>query len=268
MARWVTRIACFVAFTAIACAAPAAVSDWSPADESEMRVFLSNTSDGQVLGGVELRLEPGWYTYWRYPGEAGVPPVFDFSGSKNVARVEVLYPAPERYDDGVSVSLVYHDGVVFPLEITPTDSTLPVSLRVELSFGVCSVICVPTDAASEVEQQSPAKPDPLATALLDRYTRLVPQAPEPGRLDVEAVTQGPDALLIDVRAPDSVYSDLFVEAPQGWFIGQPVFVSRSGGISSYRLSLAGRPEDDGDGATLHFVAVAGGDAIEESVDIE
>ena len=66
-----------------------------PADESQLRLLLTADAAGQIGGGIEIALEPGWYTYWRNPGEAGVPPVFDFSGSENVASVDVMYPAPD-----------------------------------------------------------------------------------------------------------------------------------------------------------------------------
>ena len=87
-------------FFGLALAAPAqalaARSDWAAADQAQLRLLLSHAAAGPIEGGIEISLEPGWYTYWRTPGDAGVPPVFDFGGSRNVASVEVLYPAPER----------------------------------------------------------------------------------------------------------------------------------------------------------------------------
>ena len=43
--------------------------------------------------GIELTLQPGWKTYWRYPGDSGIPPRFDFSGSTNVQSATVAWPA-------------------------------------------------------------------------------------------------------------------------------------------------------------------------------
>ena len=74
--------------------------------------------------------------------------------------------------------------------------------------------------------------------------------------------------MIDVRSPDSSYSDLFAEPPAGWYIGQPAFVERVDGRSRYRLSLAGKPRDAKvAGQIFGFVAVAGGEAIEESISV-
>jgi DsbC/DsbD-like thiol-disulfide interchange protein len=259
----------FTVLLAVPATAFAARSGWSEADEARMRLLVTPPTGGTVDGGIEILLEPMWYTYWRNPGESGVPPVFDFSGSDNVANVEVLYPAPERHDDGTSVSLIYRDEVVFPLKVTPADPGKPLTLRVAATFGVCSAICVPTGARSEVTLDQAPEPDPLSVARLRSFERRVPRPPEPGRLDVESVTAAGDNLLIDVRMPDSPYSDLFADPPAGWYVGQPAFVERSGGVTRYRLSLAGRPKDAVlSGQTFRFVAVAGGDAIEEAVTIK
>lgn len=246
--------------------AQAARSDWSQADESEMRLLLVRTDDGRLSGGVEMLLEPGWYTYWRTPGESGVPPVFDFSASENVANVEVHYPAPLRHDDGASVSLIYEDEVVFPLDITPTDDHRPVTLRAEVTFGVCSEVCIPTRASAEVTLPPDAEPDPLSVERLRAFVPRVPGPPEPGRLDIERVAEAGEALEIDVRMPESSYFDLFAEPPDGWFIGQPKLVGRDRDIVRWRLPLAGRPAGNPlSGQLFNFVAVAGGEAIEESL---
>ena len=253
---------------ALPAAAFAARSDWSAADESQMRLLLTSGSDGRIHAGVEILLEPGWYTYWRNPGEAGVPPVFDFSGSENVAEVKVLYPAPIRYDDGASVSLIYRDEVVFPLAVTPIQAGLPITLRLQANFGVCSEICIPTRASSEVALSSASDADPLSIERLRAFERRLPQGADPGRFDIEGVTAAADTLTIDVRMPESSYSDLFADPPEGWYIGQPAFLERVDGISRYRLSLVGRPPAAlVNGQRFRFVAVAGGEAIEEAVEI-
>jgi len=247
----------------------AARSDWSQADRSQMRLLLGTSADGTMTGGLEVLIEPGWHTYWRNPGESGIPPEFDFSGSTNVASVEVLYPAPERYDDGASVSLVYRDEVVFPLRVEPLRPQTPVVLRVRARFGVCSQICIPTHAESELAADpDQAASDPLADARIAQFEARVPAEPQSGELAIEAATVSDEALLIDVRMPDSSYTDLFVDPPAEWLIGQPRFLTRENGISRYRLALPAEIREHGlAGQLLRFVAVAGGSAVEETVEI-
>ncbi|HCX68676.1 MAG TPA: hypothetical protein DHK64_14410, partial [Rhodobiaceae bacterium] len=47
--------------------------------------------------GLHLELSKGWKTYWRSPGEVGIPPSIDWAGSENIENVEFLWPAPERF---------------------------------------------------------------------------------------------------------------------------------------------------------------------------
>jgi DsbC/DsbD-like thiol-disulfide interchange protein len=197
-----------------------------------------------------------------------VPPVFDFAGSENVGQLQVLFPAPVRKVDGGTISLIYKDEVVFPLIITPRETGRPVVLRLMAQFGVCSEICIPTQANAEVALQPDAAADPLSAARLKNFEGRVPKAPVAGRFDIEKVVADGDSLDIDIRMPDSSYTDLFVDPPKDWYIGQPVFVEQVDGLSRYRLSLAGRPSGTVlKGQKFRFVAVAGGEAIEEDVEI-
>ena len=71
-----------------------------------------------LRAGVEIRLDAGWKTYWRDPGDSGVPPTFDFSGSDNVKSVTVQWPAPERFPDGAGGNSIGYVGrVILPLRM-------------------------------------------------------------------------------------------------------------------------------------------------------
>ena len=85
-----------------------------------------------LLGGIAIQLQPGWKTYWRNPGDSGVPPRFDFSKSDNVEAVTVLWPAPKKFDDGAGgTSLGYKKQVVLPLRIVAKNADKPVTLRAQ-----------------------------------------------------------------------------------------------------------------------------------------
>ena len=75
----------------------------------------NNNGDAHLRAGIEIKMQPGWKTYWRYPGDSGVPPAFDFSGSENLKTATVLYPAPHLFTDETGQSLGYKDAVIFPL---------------------------------------------------------------------------------------------------------------------------------------------------------
>src|SRR5580692_6914991 len=141
-----TRMSPFV-FATLACAAALAssaafaddyASDWARSSKSEARLVAGAPGEA----GVEVRLAPGAITYWRDPGDAGVPPRFDFAGSRNLARAEPAYPAPTRIaeSDG-SDAFGYQDVVVFPIAVAPADPGQPVELALQFDYAVCEKLC-------------------------------------------------------------------------------------------------------------------------------
>src|SRR4030081_1987690 len=75
-------------------------SPWQRDVHSAVRLLAGSRSGAVLLGGIAFELQPGWKTYWRTPGDSGVPPRFDFSKSENIEAVTVLWPAPPKFDDG------------------------------------------------------------------------------------------------------------------------------------------------------------------------
>ena len=126
-----------------ALAADAFSTDWAAGAKSEARLVAA----GRDLAGFEVRLAPGAITYWRDPGDAGVPPTFDFTGSDNLAKAEPVFPAPKRIreSDG-SEAFGYERDVVFPLRVEPSDPAKPVTLKLHANFAVCEKICLPAEA--------------------------------------------------------------------------------------------------------------------------
>jgi DsbC/DsbD-like thiol-disulfide interchange protein len=122
--------------------------------------------DGSRVAAIEIVLAPGWHTYWRVPGAAGIPPRFDWSGSDNLASVAYEWPRPEVFERYGLRSYGFDDRLVLPVRLRPLDPSAPLDLALELDFGVCEDICVP------------------ATATL--VARLAPDASERGRASIEA----------------------------------------------------------------------------------
>src|SRR6266540_1842659 len=109
----------FIAFIALAVAGAGAdaacaqdSSAWIKDTHSALRLLAGSRTGSVLMGGIEIQLQPGWKTYWRTPGDSGVPPRFDFSKSANVESVTPLYPAPKKFDDGAGgISYGYHKHV-------------------------------------------------------------------------------------------------------------------------------------------------------------
>lgn len=101
------------------------------------------TQSGTEMAALHLVLAPGWKTYWRAPGEAGIPPRFDWSGSENLASVTLHWPRPEMFDLNGMRTFGYHDALLLPIEFTPQDAAAPIRVRADVELGVCDEICVP-----------------------------------------------------------------------------------------------------------------------------
>src|SRR6516165_11464887 len=180
-------------------------SPWQRDGHSAVRLLAGSRSGAVLLGGVAFQLQPGWKTYWRTPGDSGVPPRFDFSKSDNVEAVTVLWPAPLKFDDGAGGhSLGYHDQIVLPLRIVTKNADKPVTLRAEINYAVCEKLCIPVEASAELGFNSVASTeDGALSAALDTV-------PKPANIgDANPLTirdvkrEGATKVLVDVVTPDA-----------------------------------------------------------------
>src|SRR5215469_9046630 len=180
-------------------------SPWQKDGHSAVRLLAGSRSGAVLLGGVAFQLQPGWKTYWRTPGDSGVPPRFDFSKSDNVEAVTVLWPAPKKFDDGAGgVSLGYHDQIVLPLRIVAKNVDKPVTLRAEIHYAVCEKLCIPVEASAELAFNSVASTEDSALfAALDTVPKPA-NIGDPNPLTIrDVIRMGKSEVLVDVAAPDA-----------------------------------------------------------------
>lgn len=138
----------------------------------------SPSGDGKTMAGVHLALNDGWKTFWRFPGGSGIPPQFDWSGSRNLQATLVSYPAPQRLGVGNGAFFGYSQEVVFPVEVTANDPSLPVDLVLNLTYGLCDKVCIPAESTSLLRLTPglvPAPPDRLLQRFLARVPRRLPR---------------------------------------------------------------------------------------------
>lgn len=123
------------------------------------------TSDGKHIAALQITLAPGWKTYWRAPGDGGIPPQVDFSSSTNVQDARFIWPVPEVFDQAGMRSIGYHDRVVVPVELTP-DHNGQITLSGVLDIGACDEICVPVRLPFDATLPNGGDRDPLIVASL------------------------------------------------------------------------------------------------------
>ena len=167
--------------------------------------------DGSHIAALRFTLQDGWKTYWRSPGDAGIPPQFDWRGSRNLSAVEVTWPTPKPMDQGGVRTIGYTRELILPLRLTPKAAGRAIKLRGEIDMGVCSDICIPVTVSVANElPQAVSKPDPrIVAALADRpYT-----AAEAGVSHVACrISQTEDGLRLraEIDLPDTGGNELAV----------------------------------------------------------
>jgi len=125
-------------------------------------------ASGRHTAAIRIRLADGWKTYWRAPGEAGIPPSFDWSGSRNLASVEFHWPRPEVFIQNGMRTIGYKHELILPMELTPKNAGRKISLRAQISLGVCRDVCMPMQ--SDLSATLPAQiqgPSPMIKRALD-----------------------------------------------------------------------------------------------------
>ena len=247
-------------------------SPWQKDGHSAVRLLAGSRSGAVLLGGIAFQLQPGWKTYWRTPGDSGVPPRFDFSKSDNVEAVTVLWPAPKKFDDGAGgVSLGYHDEIVLPLRIVARNVDKPVTLRAEINYAVCEKLCIPVEANAELAFNSVASTEDSALfAALDTVPKPA-NVGDPNPLTIRDVKrEGKSEVLVDVVTPDDRAVNLFVEGPTpDWGLPVPKLVEHSPpGVKRFSFKLDGVPPGvNPDGAALKLTLVGGDRSYEFNVNL-
>jgi len=248
-------------------------SPWLRDGHSAVRLLAGSRSGAVLLGGIAFQLQPGWKTYWRTPGDSGVPPRFDFSKSENIEAVTVLWPAPTKFDDGAGGhSLGYHDGIVLPLRIVAKNADKPVTLRAEINYAVCEKLCIPVEASAELPFTTVASTEDSALfAALDTVPKPA-NVGDPNPLTILDVKRdGKSAVLVDVVTPDARDVSLFVEGPTpDWALPVPKLVEHSPpGVRRFTFELDGLPPGaNPEGAALKLTLVGGEHSYEFNINLE
>jgi DsbC/DsbD-like thiol-disulfide interchange protein len=212
----VTLAACGVALMLGAPARAADASPWVEDSYSGLRLIAGANQSGaeSLRAGIEIKLQPAWHTYWRYPGDSGVPPRFSFSGSDNVATVHVLFPAPHAFTDDVGTTIGYKGNLILPLRVFPRQKDKPVTLRGKIEYAVCDKLCVPVEAHVELTLAGAGGADNAALAAAEAR---VPQPVSALDAGLTARRTNDDKrkplVFVDLTAPAGQPVELFVEGP-------------------------------------------------------
>lgn len=202
---------------------------------------------GLISAGLALELEEGWKTYWRSPGEVGIPPRIDWSGSDNIAKVDFLWPAPKRFRAFGIENFGYQKEVVFPLSITLERPGEPAQLRAAVNLLVCSDVCVPQDFPLSLDLPRGGGIDAASAAQISAYAAKVPDDGSLSGFSIESAVLADDmtALTVTARSEGGFDTpDIFPELGKGTAFGTPdIRLGDGGGLMWARLPILSASED-------------------------
>ena len=258
-------MAAFCALSQGALAADAFSSDWAPGLKSSARLIAAGPSQGAMRAGVEIKLAAGAITYWRNPGDAGLPPTLSFEGSQNLAQARTSFPAPQRLSEGDGEAFGYDHNVILPIDVEPIDPSKPVTLAVNLDYAVCEKVCVPAQAKLHlILRPNEAQASPFAQAIAAAEAQA-PRTVDWESLGAELTATGDKTWRLCLPPQAGPKRDLFIEPPQSWWFDVKPDAAVAGQPSCFQVKLMQQPPD----ATLPVVAqltvTGGGGAIETSV---
>lgn len=247
-------------------AVQAAGSPWVTGFHSRVRLISGGTEGRNLLAGIEIVLDKGFKTYWRTPGESGLPPRFDWSRSVNAAAIEVKWPAPERLEDAGGLSYGYKDRVTLPILVSAADPSKPVRLRLRLDYGVCKEICIPAHADLDL----PLSGETMRQAIVQALASVPKPQPlgQEGALSilrVEPAAGDKPTYAVTVRAPDGTRPSLFAEGPDDWYVSTS---AKAGPDNSFTVIIDERPKADAGPEFLRLTLTAGSEAIESEVRLD
>ncbi|MEP2943687.1 MAG: protein-disulfide reductase DsbD domain-containing protein [Hyphomicrobiales bacterium] len=254
-----------------------ASSDWLSGLGYKARLIEgSSQADGTFQAAFEIILEKGWSTYWRVPGEHGIPPLFEYAESSNIKDLIVHWPAPDVFVSGTGLTIGYKNRVVLPFTIIPEENAQKAELNLSAFFGVCSEICVPADANVSV-LLDPKNTKAIDQPIIDEAMLTVPTKHAENGLDVTEVSlksnDEDEYVYVRLQLPDSVNNvSVLTEGPQDWYFEPYVskLSNKEANSKSYmakvplyrlvRTALSGEEQ-------LNVTVIVDGTAIEKAISL-
>ncbi|MEI2297734.1 protein-disulfide reductase DsbD domain-containing protein [Ensifer sp. MJa1] len=207
--------------------AKAATSEWVTSPGGMIRlVATAPEADGTIPAALEVKLNPGWKTYWREPGASGIPPQVTLDPAGGVVLEKIGFPVPKTFDDGVVRYVGYDHSVAFPLTLKRTQAAGDINIRASVFLGICEDICIPVQGELTLALKQDVFDNPLDGARINDAIAALPEAPS-ADFAVTASRYDADRAMLHVtmRLPaGSGEPELFLAGPTGFAFGKPDIV--------------------------------------------
>ncbi|EJM98494.1 protein-disulfide reductase DsbD domain-containing protein [Phyllobacterium sp. YR531] len=258
----------FIFLVTLAAAAPAHAgnSEWTKTPGGSVRLVVDKTPShaNEIRGVVQINLDPGWKTYWREPGDAGVPPELNIDGSTNVKNAVLAFPAPHRFDDGGMHWAGYKKPVSLPVTFTLVDPNQSTRLKGHAFLGICETICIPVTAEFDIPLGQ-AQSDPLSKTLVDTAFEELPSSASAIFGAASATKDGDDIKFVVNLPADDPDTDVFVAGNGTTAYGMAKLEKRDAKSAVFSVPVTSGSQEKF--TTLNYTLVQGKQAVSGTIDV-
>jgi len=214
-------------------------TQWHAVEGGAVRLVLPASTEGQrdLRGAIEIRLEPGWKTYWLDPGSAGVPPSLEVETANGPAEVEIGFPPPRHFDDENGNWAGYDGSVALPFTLRMPEGATAGMATARIFLGICETICIPVQADWSIDLDT-EQSAPTDDATVEAAFATLPQAAQSG-FGVRLAEVSDKEISVTIDAPASAkIVDLFVAGTEAVALGRPE-IDPSGRTGTFVVPVVG-----------------------------
>ncbi|MEP7457150.1 protein-disulfide reductase DsbD domain-containing protein [Phyllobacterium sp. SB3] len=262
------KIKLFIFLIALATAfqAHAGSSEWTKTPGGSVRLVIDNPlpQATEVRGVIQINLDPGWKTYWREPGDAGVPPELSISGSTNVKNATLAFPAPHRFDDGGTHWAGYKKPVSLPVTLTLAAPNQPARLKGHAFLGICETICIPVTAEFDIPIDN-TQSDSLSKTLVSTAFEQLPSSAS-ASFGATLATKTDDEIKLAVNLPSNDPDiDVFAAGNGSVVYGMAKLEKRDPKRAVFSIPIASGKHEKS--MVLNYTLVQGKQAVSGTIDV-
>ncbi len=249
--------------------ASAAMSEWMNSQGGRVRLSaLADSDPARITALLEIEPAPGWKTYWRDPGDAGMPPQIDLSAARNLKLMRVDYPVPEIGKDEAGRFIGYHQPVSIVLELAKRDPAQAATLSANVLLGLCKEICLPFQSTFELPLDNASQPQADEFMNIQMARSTLPEAPS-GDFGVTKSSLTADKAFFEltIAVPGAELPEIAVAPSEGLLLGKQTEIVTGGGTAEIRYPVTRLPKSL-NGATITMLVKSGGRSMETTLAVK
>lgn len=211
-----------------------------------MRVAsLAMDADGVVRGVLQIEPKDGWITYWREPGEAGIPPQIRLDPASGVSLTTMAYPVPKLIENGDITDIGYDHAVSLPFQLKAADTSAGGKINLTAFIGVCQNICIPFEATFSIDRGQVGDDDGEERRLLEEARETLPEAASDDfKVTDFHITPDKTMLGVQLQLPENApkETEIFIAGPSGFAYYEPQNLVRDKRKLSFYMNIKGLPK--------------------------